>query len=98
MTDFVAAGSRNAGLPIHPLLVMIPTSCFIGTFLTDVTYSRTADIMWADFSAWLISIGVIICALTALTGLLDLAFDHYQRIGGLKWIYALGHVVFWPSR
>jgi hypothetical protein len=39
--------------PIHPMLVPIPIVCFIGALITDIAYVVTADIMWADFSAWL---------------------------------------------
>jgi DNA-binding transcriptional LysR family regulator len=45
--------------PIHPILVPFPIVCFVGTLLTDLTYWRTADMMWADFSAWLVTVGVI---------------------------------------
>ena len=45
--------------PIHPILVPVPIACFIGVLLTDVTYWWSADMMWADFSAWLVTVGVI---------------------------------------
>jgi uncharacterized membrane protein len=35
------------------MLVPIPIVCFIGALITDIAYVVTADIMWADFSAWL---------------------------------------------
>jgi Predicted membrane protein (DUF2231) len=43
--------------PIHPMLVPFPIVCFVGTLVTDIAYASTAEIMWADFSAWLVSIG-----------------------------------------
>src|SRR5260221_8485568 len=57
--------ARIAKHPIHPILVPFPIVCFVGTLLTDLTYWRTADMMWADFSAWLVTVGVIMGWLAA---------------------------------
>ena len=54
-----ASTARIAGHPIHPMLVPFPIACFIGALLTDIAYARTADIMWANFSAWLLAVGII---------------------------------------
>ena len=45
--------------PIHPMLVPIPIACFVGVLLTDLTYWWSAEMMWANFSAWLVTVGVI---------------------------------------
>src|SRR4051794_14561653 len=50
--------ARIAGHPIHPKLVPFPIVCFVGALLTDIAYWRTADIMWANFSAWLLAAGL----------------------------------------
>jgi uncharacterized membrane protein len=34
-------------------------ACFFGTLVTDVAYWRTANVVWADFSDWLVTAGVI---------------------------------------
>ena len=39
--------------------------------LTDLTYWWSADMMWADFSAWLVTVGVIVGLLAAIFGLID---------------------------
>ena len=49
------ATAEVAGQPIHPMLVPIPIACFVGALLTDIAYVVSAEIMWADFSAWLLS-------------------------------------------
>ncbi len=41
--------------PIHPMLVPVPIACFLGVLLTDLTYWRSAEMMWANFSAWLVA-------------------------------------------
>jgi uncharacterized membrane protein len=63
--------ARLFGHPIHPMLVPFPITCFIGAFVTDIVYSRTANLMWQYFSIWLISAGLLIGALAALAGLID---------------------------
>jgi uncharacterized membrane protein len=50
------------------MLVPIPILCFVGTLITDIAYWRTAEMMWADFSAWLGSIGVLMSILGAIFG------------------------------
>src|SRR5258707_2625284 len=71
--------ARIAKHPIHPILVPFPIVCFVGTLLTDLTYWWTADMMWADFSAWLLSVGVIMGWLAALAGLIDFLGDRLIR-------------------
>ena len=61
----VRATAQIAGHPIHPMLVPIPIACFIGALLTDIAYVVSAEIMWADFSAWLLVVGVIFGVLAA---------------------------------
>ena len=51
--------ARVARHPIHPMLVSVPIVCFIGALLTDITYAVSAEMMWADFSAWLLTIGEV---------------------------------------
>src|ERR1700678_2498262 len=64
---------RIAKHPIHPMLVPIPIVCFVGGLLTDLTYWQTANMMWADFSAWLVTVGVITAYLVARVVVLVLA-------------------------
>jgi len=63
--------ARIAGHPIHPMLVPFPIACFVGVFLTDLVYWRTADMLWADFSTWLVTVGLIMACLAAIAGLVD---------------------------
>jgi uncharacterized membrane protein len=82
-----------AGHPIHPMLVPIPIACFVGTLLTDLTYWGTADVQWANFSSWLLTIGLIGAGLAAVAGLID--FLGERRIRRLRpaWIHAAGNVL-----
>ena len=79
--------------PLHPMLVPVPIVCFIGALLTDIMYYLTAEMMWADFSAWLLVVGVIIGVLAAIAGLVDLLSSRPIRSLTPAWPHALGNVV-----
>ena len=79
--------------PLHPMLVPVPIVCFIGALLADIMYCVTAEMMWADFSAWLLVVGVIIGVLAAIAGLVDLLSSPAIRSLTPAWPHALGNVV-----
>ena len=85
--------ARIGGHPIHPMLVPFPIACFVGTLLTDIAYWRTADLQWANFSDWLLTVGLIISVLAVIAGAID--FFSEPRIRRLRpaWIHAIGNVV-----
>jgi len=84
---------RIAKHPIHPMLVPISIACFVGTLLTDLTYWRTGEMMWADFSAWLVTVGVIMGYLAALFGLIDFSTSRLIRTQAPAWPHAIGNGV-----
>jgi uncharacterized membrane protein len=61
------------------MLIPFPITCFIGAFVTDIVYSRTANLMWQYFSIWLITAGLIMGTLAALTGFIDYFGDRRVR-------------------
>lgn len=79
--------------PIHTLLVPFPVACFIGALLTDIAYAATAEMMWADFSAWLITVGVITGVLAAIAALIDFASNRLVGEQRLAWPYVLGGLI-----
>jgi len=85
--------ARIAKHPIHPILVPFPIVCFIGTLLTDLIYWRTADMMWADFSAWLVTVGIIMGWLAAFAGLIDFLGDRLIREQAPAWPHVIGNAV-----
>jgi uncharacterized membrane protein len=81
-----------AGHPIHVMLVPIPIVCFAATLVTDIVYWRTAAMLWADMSSWLLTIGVIVAVLAALVGLIDFSGDSRIRELPAAWIHGLGNI------
>ncbi|HEX8445952.1 MAG TPA: DUF2231 domain-containing protein [Sphingomonas sp.] len=67
------------GHPLHPMLVPFPIVCFIGALLTDLAYYASANIQWSNFSIWLITAGLVMGGLAAVTGIIDYAGDKRVR-------------------
>jgi uncharacterized membrane protein len=74
------------------MLVPVPIVCFVGTFVTDIVYWRTAAMLWADISAWLLLIGLIVSAFAATAGLIDFFGDRRIRELRAAWIHGLGNI------
>ena len=79
--------------PLHPTLMAVPTTCFLGTLLTDIAYAQTAEMMWADFSAWLISVGVVLGWLACIAGIVDLVGRRYATAPVPAAVYAIGILI-----
>jgi uncharacterized membrane protein len=84
--------ARIGAHPIHPMLVPIPIACFIAVLLTDLMYWKTAKMQWADFSTWLITVGVIVGWLAAIVGLVDFLGNRAVRALSAAWAHFLGNV------
>jgi len=74
------------------MLVPVPISCFVATLVTDIVYSRTAAMLWADISAWLLVIGLLVSLFAATAGLIDFFGDRRIRELRAAWIHGLGNI------
>ena len=81
------------GHPIHAMLVPIPIVCFVGTFITDLVYAKTAEMQWANMSAWMLTVGLIVAAFAVLAGLIDFLGDRRIRALRPAWIHGVGNAV-----
>jgi uncharacterized membrane protein len=86
----VSSTARIGFHPLHAMLVSFPIVCFVGAFVTDVAYWRTAEMMWADFSAWLLAAGLAIGVLAAIAGIIDFVSNREIRKLTPAWIHAAG--------
>jgi uncharacterized membrane protein len=59
---------------------------------TDIAYWWTADMMWADFSDWLLTVGVIVGYATVVVALIE-TFAIRSPLRRATWRYAIGNVV-----
>jgi uncharacterized membrane protein len=82
-----------AGHPIHTMLVPFPVVCFTLALATDITYWRTSHLMWQEFSAWLLLVGLAFGVLAALFGAVDFLVRSDVRAQGPAWPHAIGNVI-----
>lgn len=92
-SDTPRSTARIGGHPLRPMLVPFPIVCFVGTLISDIVYAITAEMQWANFSAWLLTVGLIISIFVVIAGLVDALGD--TRILRLRpaWIHVGGNVV-----
>jgi uncharacterized membrane protein len=88
-----ASTVRIAAHPIHPMLVPIPIACFLGALLTDIAYVMTAEMIWSNFSAWLITVGVIVGWCAAIIGAIDFFASPVIRNLTAAIVHAVGNFV-----
>lgn len=92
-TGTSASTLRVAGGAIYPRIAPMPVACFVGALLTDLAYVKTADIMWSNFSAWLLAVGLFVACIAAAAGAVDLIGDARVRAQRWVWPYAIGTVL-----
>ena len=79
--------------PFYRRLAAFAASCFIGTLATDIAYWRTANMMWADFSAWLLTVGLIVGCAAVVVALIETLAIRSPLRGRLTWSYAIGNAL-----
>jgi uncharacterized membrane protein len=58
--------------PVHAVLLAFPLPLFLGALLSDLAYSASFHIQWANFSSWLIAGGLLFGAFTVIWALAEL--------------------------
>jgi uncharacterized membrane protein len=76
--DLVVYAARPRS-SLHAVIAPYATACLAGTLLTDIAYWQTAEMMWANFSSWLISAGVVLIFVAALAGIVDFFRNRSSR-------------------
>ena len=85
--------ARIAGNLLYPLLAAVPSACFTGALVTDIAYWKSANMQWANFSAWLLAAGLLIAVFSILVGLIDFIMDRRVRALDIAWWYAAGNAL-----
>jgi uncharacterized membrane protein len=66
-----SATERRRPILLHPIFVGMGAAAFIAAFLTDYMYYTTSLFQWANFSAWLITGGLVLALLAGIALLID---------------------------
>src|SRR4051812_6867654 len=75
--------------PIYSMLLPVPVVCFLGVLLTDIAYLNSGgNLVWLDFSSWLLLTGLVFGAIAAVILLIDFARSEAMR-NGAGWAHML---------
>jgi len=68
--------------PLYSMLLPVPVVCFLGVVLTDLTYLGSGgNLVWLDFSSWLLLAGLVFGLLGAIVLLIDIVRSRGMRTG-----------------
>ena len=85
--------AQIAGHPIHPMLIPFPIAFFVAAFACDIGFMQSSNAMFATASKWLIGAGLIMAALAAIAGLIEVFGDVQIRNLSAVWWHAGGNVL-----
>jgi uncharacterized membrane protein len=80
------------GRPLYAMLLPIPVVFFMATLVTDIVYWQTAAMQWANMSAWLLLVALIVSIFVVLAGLIDFFGDARVRQLRAARIHAVGYI------
>ncbi|EUB98331.1 Protein of unknown function DUF2231, transmembrane [Rhizobium sp. CF080] len=72
MAIFSPSDRDAAAYPLQSLFVPFPFVCFTLALATDIAFWWNGNLMWQNFSAWLLFAGLAFGVLAILAGLMDL--------------------------
>lgn len=88
-----AVPAASTGFPLLTILAAFPIACFCCALATDIVYEQTANIMWANFSAWLLAVGIVMGVLAAIVGLVMLIANRRAPRRGPVWPVVIGSLL-----
>ena len=72
MVRSIARSISMARHPIRSMLLPVPIVCFVGGLLTDLAYVNSGgNLLWVNFSSWLIAAGLAFGAVAILVMLIE---------------------------
>lgn len=72
--------------PLHAILLAGAIPLFLGALLSDITYYRSYEIQWSNFSSWLIASGLVFAGLALLCGIIGLFRADQRKARGAVYV------------
>ena len=92
-SDISEPTTPRGGHPILRILSSFPIACFTSALLTDVAYVQTTNVMWVDFSTWLLAAGMAGGVVAAIAGVVSLVRGRRGRMQRSNWTIILGSLL-----
>ena len=92
-SDISEPTTQRSGHPVLRILTSFPIACFTSALVTDVAYVQTTNVMWVDFSAWLLAAGMAGGVVAAIVGVVSLIAGHRGRTQRSGWTSILGSLL-----
>ncbi|VVN58473.1 hypothetical protein PS687_03030 [Pseudomonas fluorescens] len=84
---------RRTPGPLHATLLAGTVPLFLGALLSDIAYTQTYQIQWANFASWLIAGALVFAGFALLFALVNLL--RAERKAGQPTLYVLLLLVTW---
>lgn len=93
MATMLTRPAVSATHPLHVLLAAYPVACFSAAFVTDIIYMNTAVMMWANFSVWLITAGLVMGVAAAVVGIAEALLSRHKTKLRPGWFHSIGNAL-----
>lgn len=94
MSSNVQKRPFNWAVVVFDMLNPIPYGFFVGALIFDIVYTKSADVMWIKFSAWLITVGLVFAVVPRLINLVQVWFLRDRQSTTVEkvafWLYLSG--------
>ena len=92
-SDIFEPTARRGGHSVLRTLASFPIACFTCALLTDLAYVRTTNVMWTNFSSWLLAAGMAGGVVAAIAGLATWLIHRRDRVQRPGWAFMLGSLL-----
>ena len=92
-SDIPESTARRGGHSVLRTLASFPIACFTCALLTDLAYVQTTNVMWTDFSSWLLAVGMAGGGVAAIAGLVTWLTQRRNRAQRPGWAFVLGSLL-----
>lgn len=79
--------------PFYGLLSQFPAVCFTLTLLTDIAFWRSSNLLWQDFSAWLLFAGLVFGGVALVVGIIEMLVRRRARLFRPSWAAILFYLI-----
>lgn len=79
--------------PVYSTLVSFSVAFFTAALGTDILYWRSAEVMWQNFSAWLLFAGLVTGGVAAIFALIAVLIVRRLRASGPDWPRLIGSIL-----